>query len=69
MFNTDQIIQSVIDRILAGRVTPVKREFQERIKAELTGKGVTFNVSEDTSNTARVLFSLARVGGEPNCNL
>jgi len=62
MFNTDQIVQSVIDRILAGTVTPVKKEFQERIKTELAGKGTTFNVSEDTSNTGRVLFSLARVG-------
>jgi len=69
MFNTNQIIQSVVDRILFGRVTPVKKEFQEIIKTELTEKGIAFNVSEDTSNTGRVLFSRIKVDPGPDCNI
>jgi len=69
MFNTNQVIQSVVDRILFGRVTPVKKEFQEIIKAELMEEGIAFNVSEDTSNTGRVLFSRTKVGAGLNCDV
>ena len=64
---TERILQIVVDRILQGETTPVKREFQRAISEALTARGAVFSVTTDESNAERVLFSLASVGSEPDC--